>query len=114
MVASAETEPGSSWLYEWMSVFSEANVEKRNDEPIEVAERIIDTFPANEGNNRSDTTGLTLAVYDLSKADELRTAFESIASELYATLDNIELFSQISRRAEKVSSMCAGSHGLYS
>ena len=114
MVASAETEPGSSWLYEWMSVFSEANVEKRNDEPIEVAERIIDTFPANEGNNRSDTTGLTLAVYDLSKADELRNAFESMASELYAALDNPELFSQISRRAEMVSSMCAGSHGLYS
>ena len=112
MVASAETEPGSGWLYEWMAVFSEANEEKRSAEPIEVAERIIDTFPANEGNNWSYTTGLTLAVYDLSKADELRTAFESMASELYAALDNIELFSQISRRAEKVSSMCAGSYGL--
>ena len=112
MVASAEVEPGSGWLYEWMSVFSEANKEKRSAEPIEVAERIIDTFPANEGNNWSDTNGLTLALYDLSKADELRTAFESMASELYAALDNIELFSQISRRAEKVSSMCAGSYGL--
>ena len=112
MVASAETEPGSGWLYDWMSVFSETNEENRTAEPIEVAQRIIDTFPANEGNNWADTTGLTLAVYDLSKADELGTAFESMASELYAALDNIELFSQISRRAEKVSSMCAGSYGL--
>lgn len=112
MVASAETEPGSGWLYGWMSVFDEAYEENRCAKPIEVAERIIDTFPANEGNNWSDTTGLTLAVYDLSKADELRTAFESMASELYASLDNVELFSQISRRAEKVSSMCAGSYGL--
>ena len=112
MVASAELEPGGGWLYEWMSVFNEANKEKRTAEPVEVAQRIIDTFPANEGYNWSDTMGLTLAAYDLSKADELRTAFEGMATELHAALDNTELFSQISRRAEKVSSMCAGSYGL--
>ena len=112
MVASAETEPGCGWLYDWMSVFGDAYKENRSAEPVEVGQRIIDTFPANEGNNWSDTIGLTLAVYDLSKADELRTAFDGMAAELYAALDNPELFSQISRRAEKVSAMCAGSFGL--
>ena len=112
LLASAEVEPGSGWFYEWMSVFNEAYEEKRTAEPVEVAQKIIDTYPASEGNNWSDTIGLTLALYDLSKADELRTAFDGMAAELYAALDNPELFSQISRRAEKVSAMFGGSTGL--
>ena len=112
MVASAESEPGSGWFYEWMSVFGEANKENRCAEPIQVGERIIDTFPANEGNDWSKTTCLTLAMYDLSKAARLRDAFDGMAIELNAALDNKELFPQISKRAEKVASMCAGSLGL--
>ena len=112
MLASAEVEPGSGWFYEWMSVFNEAYEEKRTAEATEVAERIIDTYPANEGNDWTNTNGLTLALYDLSKADDLRLAFDTMASELMAALDEPELFSQISRRAEKVSSMYTGSDGL--
>lgn len=112
MVASAETEPGSGWFYDWLSVFNEAYKENRTAEATEVAQRIVDVFPANEGNDWKNTNALTLAAYDLSKADELRGAFESMAVELYDALDNPELFSQISRRAEKVSSMCAGTGGL--
>ena len=112
LVASAEVEPGTGWFYMWMSVFNEAYKEKRTAEPVEVAQRIIDTYPANEENSWTNTNGLTLAVYDLSKADELVAAFGGLASELKAALDDPELFSQISRRAEKVTAMCAGSVGL--
>ena len=112
IVASAEIEPGKGWFYDWMSVFNEAYEENRTAEAIEVAERVIDVYPANEGNNWMDTNGLTLALYDLSKADELRSAFDSMASELLASLDEPELFSQISRRAENVSSMYSGAVGL--
>ena len=111
-LASAEVESGSGWAYEWMSVFNEAYKANRTAAAIEVAQSVVDTFPANEGNDWSNTIGLTLAVYDLSKADKLRTAFDGMADELYAALDNPELFSQISRRAEKVSAMCAGNFGL--
>ena len=112
MVASAETEPGSGWFYEWMSVFNEASEENRCAEPIEVGESIIDTYPANEGYDWKNTNTLTLALYDLSKAEKLSIAFDKMASELKASLDKPELFAQISRRTEKVTSMCAGSVGL--
>ena len=92
--------------------FTNVSAIQRTAEATEVAERIIDVFPANEGNDWTNENALTLAAYDLSKAYELRDAFENMASELYAALDNPELFSQISRRAEKVSSMCAGIGGL--
>ncbi|MEE1048350.1 MAG: clostripain-related cysteine peptidase [Clostridia bacterium] len=112
IVASAETEPGAGWLYDWMSIFNEAHEEGRTVEAIEVGERIIDTYPANEGNDWANTSGLTLALYDLSKADELKVAFDNLATELYAALDTPELYSQISRRAEKVLSMYSGDPGL--
>ena len=112
MVASAETEPGEGWFYEWMSVFNEAYKENRTADTIEIAERIIDTYPANEGYDWTNTNALTLALYDLKKTDELITAFDGMASELKASLDDSELYSKISRRAEKVSPMYGGMFGL--
>ena len=112
MVASAETEPGTGWFYDWMSVFNDAYKENRTAKATEIAERIINTFPMNEENDWSKGTALTLAAYDLSKADELSVAFDGLATELNAALDNPELFSQIGRRAEKVTAMCAGTVGL--
>lgn len=112
MVSSAEVEPGYGWFYEWLSVFNEAYDENRTAEATEIAQRIIDTYPVYEGYDWETTTGLTLSLYDLSKADEVRSAFEDVAAELKASLDNPELYSQISRRAEKVTSMYTGGYGL--
>ena len=112
MIASAETEPGDGWFYEWLTVFNEAHKENRTAEAIEIGKRIIDTYPINEDDDWSKETCLTLAMYDLSKADEVRTAFGVMATELYAALDDPALYSQISRRAETVSAMCAGRNGL--
>lgn len=112
LLASAEVESGDGWAYEWMSVFNEAYKENRTASAIEVAQSVVDNFPANEENDWTSKTGLTLAVYDLSRADKLRTAFENMANELNAALENPELFSQISRRAEKVSAMFSGGVGL--
>ena len=112
MIASAETEPGYGWFYEWLSVFNEAYEENRTAEAVEIGERIIDIYPETEEHDWSKATGLTLAMYDLSKADELRNAFDGVATELYAALDTPELYSQISRRAEKVTAMYTGIVGL--
>lgn len=102
MVASEEVEPSTGWDYEWLSVFSEANKSQKTADSIEIGKRIVDTFgKTNDKNDEwSDSTDLTLALTDLSRASELIGTFNKIADELCAALDNYTQYAEIARRAE--------------
>ncbi|MDD6483523.1 MAG: clostripain-related cysteine peptidase [Clostridiales bacterium] len=114
MVASEEVEPGTGWNYVWMSVFDEAYKKGQTAAAADVGRRIVDAFAKtyNQDDEWSDSTDLTLALTDLSRIPKLNEAFSKMSEELFAALDNKELYAKIARRAEEIQSVYNGIIGV--
>ena len=82
MIASQETEPGGGWDYEaWFATLK--NKKANTTENIkDIMHSICTSFVADQSCTKNSPCYSTLAVYDLSKAAALVTAFNSYASSL--------------------------------
>lgn len=93
LVASEETEPGGGWNYTPI-------IQALNDNP-EIKGEELGTIICDEYYAKCVSEGTqemtTLSLLDLSKMTAVSDAFDDIAVELSDSLDNIEIFGDISR-----------------
>lgn len=108
MIASEESEPAEGWDYRFLSIFDE----EYNDgdsitspSSVELGKRIVDdyAYSLNNEGNWSAVNTQTLALIDLSRANDLKTAFSSMASELKALTADDEKYVQLMRINETLS-----------
>lgn len=114
LVASEETEPGTGWYYQWLSIFDEANKANRTAEPIEVGKRIVDEYGKTNNINDTwaDSAGLTLNLIDLSQTPKAIEAFDNMAKELNEKLENPDEYADVARAAEDVQKTYYGIPGV--
>lgn len=108
LIASEESEPADGWAYRFLSIFDE----EYNDgdavyspSSVELGKRIVDdyAYSINDEGNWSAVNTQTLALIDLSRANDLKTAFSSMAAEMKDITADEEKYVRLMRINETLS-----------
>ncbi len=103
MIASADTEPGDGWEYDvWLSRFCGTSLTV-----AALATNIINSYKE----RYADTCCTTLAAYDLSKINNLKTAFDAYTAALSGDLWNPGYNNTASGRYNSILSGCEVYYG---
>ncbi|MCR5097919.1 MAG: leucine-rich repeat protein [Lachnospiraceae bacterium] len=138
LLASEESEPGDGWNYRWLNVFNDRKfrqaeadrqkvligksvinlfsngIDKSADNSDAAAQYAADVAKSKELWNSTEFTGSTLALIDLSKMSDVRTAANQLGAALNAiyNADHLNQYIGFARTIADLPTMFGGQLGL--